>query len=567
MKHIWLCLLLLALVVSPFSVPDKARAGALDGWMRVGPGVDYQEFALPAPAHVFVARMDRSNPNMTIESSLGQGLLSGFGYETVQNMARRYDQAINYWGDVNNRSENYWGARNHVLVAINGSFVNPVLGIPDRGIVHSGWYAKRFTDNQNGSGFLWQLDRQAAIGQCVNNLPANQFIKLLKNGSEYKIDDINVPRPAVDATHPGSLILYTPQYDRDTNTDEDGVEIVVEMSKPILILSNPASLPTGVVRAIYNNQGSTPIPYDSIVISANGTTQVKLNGASIQIGDQIAVSQEISNCGFVPTSERVDWTKTYASVGGSFNFLKDSVIQDFPNNSGAIFRQPRTAIAFNDQYVFFIVVDGRDPYFSEGLTTHELALFSRDTLSATWGIEQDGGGSSTMVVNDQVVNNTYCNNSNCLYKIFLPLAQQNASEKAPPAPAGADGGLLGLRQASSQTGGKAASPKQDLNAASQRAVIDGMMMVAVEPITRSLSLTSGVQVQTSEASNVRLGPGTNYAVLEGVPAQTPGVVVTDTNHLDGVLAKGIYWWKVDFKVNAQDVIGWISQDLLEKIQP
>jgi hypothetical protein len=567
MKRIMVCLLLLALAIAPILAPGKASAGTSDGWMTVGAGVEYQEFFLPVPAHVFVARMDRSNANMTIESSLGQGILSGFGYETVQNMARRYDQAINYWGDVNNRSNNYWGARNHVVVAINGSFVDPILGIPDRGVVNSGWYAKRFTDNQNGSGFLWQLDRQAAIGQCVNNLPANQFIELLKNGSQYKIDDINVPRPAVDATHPGSLILYTPQYDRDTKTDNNGLEIVVEMNKPTLILSNPASLPTGVVRLIRNNQGSTPIPYDSIVLSANGTTQVKLNSANILVGDQIAVSQEISNCGFVPLAERVDWTKTYASVGGSFNFLKDSVIQDFPNNSGAIFRQPRTAIAFNDQYVFFIVVDGRDPYNSEGLTTHELAAFSKDALGATWGIEQDGGGSSTMVVNDQVVNNTYCNNSNCFYKIFMPLALQNASHAAPAVPSGVDGGLLGLRQASSHPNGSRAQSTQDLNVASQRAVIDGMLMVAVEPITRSLTLTSGLQVQTTAASNVRLGPGTNYAVLESVPEQTQGVVVADANHLDGVLAKGIYWWKVDFKVNGQDVTGWISQDLLEKIQP
>jgi hypothetical protein len=562
MKRIWVCLLLAA-AIAPTPAAGKASAGALDGWMTVGPGVDYQEFTLPAPAHVFVSRMDRSNPKATIESSLGQGILSGFGYETVQGMAEGYDQAINYWGDVNNRSLNYWGARNHVLVAINGSFVNPVLGIPDRGIVQSGWYAKRFTDNQNGSGFLWQLDRQAAIGQCVNNQPANQFIKLLKNGSEYKIDDINVPRPVVDATHPGNLILYTPQYDRDTKTDDNGLEIVVEMNKPTLILSDLAFLPTGLVRAIYDNQGSTPIPYDSIVISANGTAQAKLNGANLQVSDQIAVSQEISNCGFVPPAEQVDWTKTYASVGGSFNFLKDGTIQDFPNNSGAIFRQPRTAIAFNDQYVFFIVVDGRDPYNSEGLNTHELAVFTKDTLGATWGIEQDGGGSSTMVINDRVVNNTYCNNSNCLFKIYMPLALQTTPSTIPALPRGLNDGPLGLHPAYNGEAWKL----QQLNAASQRAVIDGMMMVAVEPITRSLALTTGVQVQTTLPSNLRLGPGTNYAVLEGIAAQTAGVVVADANHLDGVLAKGIYWWKVAFNVNAQDVEGWISQDLLEKIKP
>jgi hypothetical protein len=562
MKRIWLCLLL-ATAIAPLPAAGTASAVILDGWMTVGPGVDYQKFNLPAPAHVFVARMDRGNPKVTIESSLGQGILSGFGYETVQGMAERYDQAINYWGDVNNRSLNYWGARNHVLVAINGSFVDPVLGIPDRGIVHSGWYAKRFTDNQNGSGFLWQLDRQAAIGQCVNNLPANQFIKLLKNGSEYKIDDINMPRPAVDASHPGNLILYTPQYDRDTKTDDNGLEIVVEMNKPTLILSDLAFLPTGVVRAIYNNQGATPIPYDSIVISANGTAQTKLSGANLQAGDQIAVSQEISNCGFVPPAEQVDWTKTYASVGGSFNFLNDGTIQDFPNNAGATFRQPRSAIAFNDQYVFFIVVDGRDPYNSEGLTTHELAVFAKDTLGATWGIEQDGGGSSTLVVNDRVVNNTYCNNSNCLYKIFMPVALQTAPSTAQALPRGLNDGPLGLHPM--YNGGT--WKLQQLNVANQRAVIDGMLMVAVEPITRSLALTSGVQVRTTLPSNLRLGPGTNYAVLEGIPAETPGVVLADANHLDGVLAKGIYWWKVAFNVNAQDVEGWISQDLLEKIQP
>lgn len=563
MKRIWKCLLLLAIAIQPLLVPVNASAGILDGWTAVGPGVDYQEFILPAPAHVFVARMDRSNPNVTIDSSLGQGILSGGGYETVLGMAQDYDQAINYWGDVNNRSDDYWGARNHVLVAINGSFVDPQLGIPDRGIVHSGWYAKWFSKYVE-SGFLWQLDRQAAIGQCVYYLNDDPYIQLLKDGSQFTIEDVNVPRPPVDSTHSGSLIVYTPQYNRDTRTDDNGMEIVVEMDRPTLILSSPASLPTGVVSAIYNDQGSTPIPYDSIVISANGDDQLALTSAGIQVGDQIAVSQEIRNCPSVPSAEKIDWTKTYASVGGSYVFLKNGAIQDFSDKPGAIYRQPRTAIAFNGQYVFFIVVDGRDRYYSEGLTTHELAVFSRDTLGATWGIEQDGGGSSTMVINDQVVNNTYCNNSsNCLNKIFLPLGMQTTSSPAPALPAGLYDGALGLHPM--DIGESQAIQQRKVD--SQREVIDGMMMVAVEPITRTLTFTSGVHVQTTFSSNVRLGPGTNYAKLQTIPAQTTGVVVADTNHLDGVLAKGIYWWKVDFNVDAQHVVGWISQDLIQKSPP
>ena len=34
-------------------------------------------------------------------------------------------------------------------------------------------------------------------------------------------------------------------------------------------------------------------------------------------------------------------------------------------------------------------------------------------LGMQWAVNLDGGGSSTMVINGQVVNNTYCNNEFC----------------------------------------------------------------------------------------------------------------------------------------------------------
>ena len=59
---------------------------------------------------------------------------------------------------------------------------------------------------------------------------------------------------------------------------------------------------------------------------------------------------------------------------------------------------------------------------SVGMSIHELAVFARDTLGATWGVAQDGGGSSTMVINGQVVNNTFCNNYTAVeYSTYLPL--------------------------------------------------------------------------------------------------------------------------------------------------
>ena len=135
-----------------------------DGWELVGAGVAYKKFHLKDPNNIYVARMDRSDPNVIIESSIGQGRLSG-GKEAVSGMALRYEQTLNYWGGN-------WGARNDVVVAVNGSYFEPYTGIPFQGQVHSGWYAKRFDDCQTGSGgsgFSWKLDRSAFIGATISH--------------------------------------------------------------------------------------------------------------------------------------------------------------------------------------------------------------------------------------------------------------------------------------------------------------------------------------------------------------------------------------------------------------
>src|SRR5512147_1881552 len=136
--HVALSLVILALI-SGLSIQPAQTA---DGWEPVAAGIDYQQFHVNGPNNVYVARMDRSNPNVTLESMTAYGRLSG-GRETISSMARRSDQAINYWGGA-------WGARNKVVVAINGDFENSTLVVPTRGQFLSGWYSKRFSDKQNG---------------------------------------------------------------------------------------------------------------------------------------------------------------------------------------------------------------------------------------------------------------------------------------------------------------------------------------------------------------------------------------------------------------------------------
>lgn len=484
--------------------PTRPVVSASSTWQTLAAGIEYREFYLPGPNHAYVARMDRSNLGVALESSIAQGRLSG-GLETVKLMAERYDQAINYWGEE-------WGNRSQVVVAINGFYYDPQTGIPSSGQVQSGWYAKHFDERQNGSGLAWTLDRQIFIGGCVNHPVTRQTILFKRSNQQLPFDGINISRENND------LIIYTPQYDASTLTDDTGLEVLVEMSRPMLIMPSPAVI-TGVVRAVRDGQGSTPLPFDHIVLSASGRARVNLLG-QVAVGDEIGISQEIKH--YEPdcrTPSALSWTKTYAGIGGSYVFLREGVIQK-QVEMGAVLRSPRTAVAYDSRYIYFVVVDGRDRLRSLGMSMVELAVFTRNYLGAAWGVALDGGGSSTMVVNGDVKNN--------------PNAELDEN----------GAGTVGAGGASKI----------------ERAVANGLMMVVVQPKEVSGRFRPGqkVVVRGGVPASIYLGPGTNFALLTTLPAGSQGVILEHQNGLNGVLAKGVHWWKVAFG----DWVGWMSEESL-----
>ena len=395
--HKFLSLLLIFIFLV---IPTLSVTGAVDGWQAVADGIDYQKFHLtsPRPIDIFVARMDRSNTNATIDSSIAQGSMVT-GRETVQDMAARYDGAVNYWGQT-------WGGRNQVAVAINGFFFDGTTGTPWSGLIQSGWYAKRYTDVQSVDGFVWTLNRQAFIGECTTHIAAKQVITYLDylDGSyTQKFQDVNVPRTD------DSIIIYTPQYAASTGTSDvsgPDVEVVVEMERPSMILPLN-SMAVGTVRAINENKGNALIPFDHIVISAQGT-QVETILGRLNVSDRIGISQELtSSCG----SPTYPWTKAYAGIGGDKYFLQKS---KYVTTAGDV-PDALTVIAYSPDYVFFVVSDRWNPGVSEGISYSELTTFLVNTLGATDAVSQDHGGSSTMVVNGEV-NNTYCNFTDCRNK-------------------------------------------------------------------------------------------------------------------------------------------------------
>jgi len=454
-------------------------------WAPVSDGIQYQQFTLPGPNQAYVARMDRSREDRIVDSLLAQGNLFE-GTEAVSGMARRYDGSVVPW-------KGSWNTLGRVAVAINGIFYDPETGIPETGMIQSGWYIKRFDDLGGGSGFAWKSDGSAFVGGCAYHEPERQFVTFINRDQSMEIVGINV-----EQSHDG-LVVYTPQYDANTHTSDGGVEVSVEMTRPAGIFPAP-HMTVGTIRGIRDGWGSTPIQFDHIVLSARGEAGRRLL-ESVGIGERVGLSQQITHLETdCQTTAQWDWSNTFASIGGSFNFLKASEIQSFDDNLGAVQRNPRTVVCFNDEFIYFVVVDGRQPGYSIGMTTDELGRFCLETLEAEWGINQDGGGSSTMWVNGRVVNRP------------------------------SDG--------------------------QERLVANGLAMVALEPLDRSTVFHPGDPVSTMAPAAVRLGPGDHYAVVATVPQDASGVVLPHLNGLNGVFAKGVYWWRVAFE-GAQ---GWVSQD-------
>ncbi|HEX6261492.1 MAG TPA: phosphodiester glycosidase family protein, partial [Actinomycetota bacterium] len=98
------------------------------------------------------------------------------------------------------------------------------------------------------------------------------------------------------------------------------------------------------------------------------------------------------------------WPRAFDSIGGTPLLVEDGRV--VATSCGASFcaRHPRTAVGITRTgKVLLVVVDGRRPRWSRGMTLVELAREMR-RLGAVSAVNLDGGGSSTMVVRDRLVN-------------------------------------------------------------------------------------------------------------------------------------------------------------------
>jgi hypothetical protein len=275
-------------------------------------------------------------------------------------------------------------ARHRALAAINAGFFLPngdpagVLTIDKRLV----------SDTRRPRGAVGISRDAAGMKLTFARLKATASLGIIRGSAKTSI-----PIDGVDTTRLlGKVMLFTPSYHQDTDTAKGGVEWIVRGS-PLRVASGP------------DRRGKTAIPPDGFVVSYGGTTPP---AALARLKRGTRVTLDIS---YEPVEGPPEpWLSAQDIIGGAGLLIRDG--RDVADWSIEVFtqtfaetRHPRTLIGTAaDGTIWLVTVDGRQPQLSVGMTLVELRNLAHrlDLINA---LNLDGGGSTTMWVSGEIVNN------------------------------------------------------------------------------------------------------------------------------------------------------------------
>ena len=334
-----------------------------------GPGLTAAKYDVPAlPLKVSVVEMDLTNPYIFMETCLGAD--KSVGTETPVNMVARNTRA-----------------GHEVVGAVNGDFFmtspSNEVGLPlsgqvrnDELVLSSHDRACLVLDNDNRPF----IDRLTFTGRVTCG--ATSFALNLVNRMRYAYENI--------ATN--QSILFTRSYGPVTYDGSSGGKMVLLRPAGDPFRWNANGVEQCVIEDIFDAQGSTTIPNGKAILWLKGNYANYV--ASLNVGDEMSISFRLTL-----NNEPGD-VNIHQLIGGSNHIIMQNGVfmEDWAE------RHPRTAIGFNadSTRLYFVVVDGRH-LTSVGVTLKEMkGIF--DALGAVNAVNLDGGGSSCILVNDEVLN-------------------------------------------------------------------------------------------------------------------------------------------------------------------
>jgi hypothetical protein len=152
---------------------------------------------------------------------------------------------------------------------------------------------------------------------------------------------------------------------------------------------------SGTVEEIFEGATQVPIPAEKLVLvealaANNGTAS--LTTMELRPGQKVKLRIRV----------RMNGRKKIRDVVGGFPVLVEGGAKHIVGEPKPLLaqRHPRTALCTNEQKIIFVVVDGRQPQLSVGMTLDELADLMVG-VGCTTAMNTDGGGSSVMAVREE----------------------------------------------------------------------------------------------------------------------------------------------------------------------
>jgi len=324
---------------------------------RVEPGLEYIHQRIgETPWSIHVAKVDRSRSQFQLTATLAHDHIYGLASVTEQ-------------------IEGIAEARGKAVAAVNGDFfvIRPgrYQGDPIGLQVVQG----ELISSPTGVSFWTDKNAHPHIGQVQAKFRAKgpDGLNITFGLNERRADD--------------AAVLYTPAIGKSTRTAA-GVEWVLdrEGDSPWLPL-RPGESYRGRILAV-DQQGDTHLTPDIMVLSIGPELAQRL--PPLATGTVISLHLETSP----------DLTGAATALGGGPILLENGVSPDW---KGALPRHPRTALGWNEEWFFLVVVDGRQKQLSMGMNYPELSAFVK-RLGCTYAMNLDGGGSSTLWLGGQVMN-------------------------------------------------------------------------------------------------------------------------------------------------------------------
>jgi hypothetical protein len=288
-------------------------------------------------------------------------------------------------------------AGEQVIAAVNADFFDLATGASENNVVIDGewWRGIRLTDSPYDT--FDNIHAQFALdsgGQpLVGRFAFDGWVRTPRAG--FPLIALNaMPKGAYEGT-----ALWTPRA--GATTPKDTVRPTSELT---LAPAGRRADTVLYVRRGASNGGGSAIPPDGVVLAAYGARTVALD--STADGDTLRIT-----LGAAPWPSPAPAAIPSLLIGGWPRILRDgaSVAGRASADEGTIsrnaeVRHPRTAVGVtrDRKTLLLVTVDGRSAA-SVGMTLVELADFMK-TLGAWDALNFDGGGSTTMVIGDRVVN-------------------------------------------------------------------------------------------------------------------------------------------------------------------